>query len=557
MGVALIVAAIACALAAPAAASSTEVSILMDDDQLIYVPQQHMVQTLNRLASLGVDVVKVSLVWQLIAPNPYSTRRPHFNATDPAAYPSGAWTRYDELVEAAQRLGMKVYFLIAPPSPEWAWAGGLPRGQGESLGQAPNPKDLQNFVQAVGKRYSGTYVDPGSDSTTTSTATSSTTTTTTSTATLPMGGVGLPDGTQPSGGSGATSGPPAIPRVSYWGIWNEPNFPSWLNPWHMKVGGVDELTQPSLYRGLVNAAWNGLSATGHAHDTILIGETANFGNIEPVPFVRDLYCVDNHDQPLAGTAARHVGCPASPDRSKFEQQNPGLFAIGGYAHHPYAFDYAPNRPYRYRSWVTLQNIGWLEQVMDGIFSGYGVHPPGGVPLYLTEWGYVTNPPNPYAHTTLSEQATWLDEGDYMTWRDPYVRSLAQFLLVDDKPRANEPKGSVLYWHTFTTGLLFQNGRSKPALQSYRLPIWLPVQRHGSRVMVWGQLRPVDHQRTGSGVIEFEAHGSSHWTTLTQVQTRNPEGYLVAHVSIPSAGDVRLGRLYPGGTAVFSRSVPVT
>ena len=69
-----LVVAMVCALPARGAASSTEQTSLLDDDQLIYVDTPHMVQTLRTLHSLGVDTVKVSLVWQLIAPNPSSNQ---------------------------------------------------------------------------------------------------------------------------------------------------------------------------------------------------------------------------------------------------------------------------------------------------------------------------------------------------------------------------------------------------------------------------------------------------------------------------------------------------
>lgn len=62
------VAALVCAAAvveftlpAPAQASN-QVSMLIDDEQLIYSSPKHMVQTLQTLHTLGVDVVKVSLV---------------------------------------------------------------------------------------------------------------------------------------------------------------------------------------------------------------------------------------------------------------------------------------------------------------------------------------------------------------------------------------------------------------------------------------------------------------------------------------------------------------
>ena len=131
-----------------------------------------------------------------------------------------------------------------------------------------------------------------------------------------------------------------------------------------------------------------------------------------------------------------------------------------------------------QGWITLQNLGVLERVLNGVFASYGRSRPGGIPLYLSEWGYKTNPPNPYVKTSLAQQATWLDQGEYMTWKIGYVRALAQFLLVDDRPRASEPVGSRLYWHTFQTGLETMDGAPKPSLAAFRIPIWLPDARHG-------------------------------------------------------------------------------
>src|SRR5438270_7683348 len=137
-----------CVLPAHALASTAEQSMLLDDDQLIYSSTKHMLQTLDTLHALGVDVVKVSVVWQLIAPNASSAQRPNFDATNPAAYPPGAWSRWDTLVSTAQRLGMKVYFLVIGPAPVWAVAPANRTNQGPSLGWMPNPADYRNFIEA-------------------------------------------------------------------------------------------------------------------------------------------------------------------------------------------------------------------------------------------------------------------------------------------------------------------------------------------------------------------------------------------------------------------------
>jgi hypothetical protein len=312
-----------------------------------------------------------------------------------------------------------------------------------------------------------------------------------------------------------------------------------------------------IYRNIVNAAWQGLSATGHTSDTFLLGETANFGNLLPMPFIEDLYCVSAQFRPLTGNAATQVGCPRSGNRASFLAQNAGLFAISGYAHHPYGFDLAPNQPYPFQGWITLQNLGVLERVLNGVFASYGRSRPGGIPLYLSEWGYKTNPPNPYVKTSLAQQAAWLDQGEYMTWKIGYVRALAQFLLVDDRPRATEPVGSRLYWHTFQTGLETMAGAPKPSFAAFRIPIWLPDPRPSRRVTIWGQLRPADHSGLQYGLIQFRKPGQSEWVTVRVVQTASPEGFVLAHVGITGAGSIRLGWLDPRTANVsYSRTVAV-
>ena len=70
---------------------------------------------------------------------------------------------------------------------------------------------------------------------------------------------------------------------------------------------------PHLYRGLVDAAWSAFAATGHGHDTILIGELApagdshgvvNFNNMPPLRFLRALYCVGREPPSAAGNRRR-------------------------------------------------------------------------------------------------------------------------------------------------------------------------------------------------------------------------------------------------------------
>jgi hypothetical protein len=119
LGAAIAVATV-CAWASPALASSTQEAILQDDNQLLYSSPEHVGHVLDQLVSLGVQRVRVSLIWALVAPRPRSIHRPRFDATNPAAYPAGAWQRYDTLVVSAIERGIGVEFNVTAPAPYWA-----------------------------------------------------------------------------------------------------------------------------------------------------------------------------------------------------------------------------------------------------------------------------------------------------------------------------------------------------------------------------------------------------------------------------------------------------
>lgn len=502
---------LACLLPASALASKSMDSTLMDDNQLIYQNSQlAVIQNLERLKQLGVDRVKLSMVWWLVAPAATSAQRPNFDATNPAAYGSAAWARYDFIVSVAQSLGLKVYFQLTPPVPAWS----IPPGQAqqsEVRGRAPNPADFQQFLQAVGRRYSGSYVPGGQ--------------------------------TRP------------LPRVDYWGLWNEPNVSGWLNPWY----SGSQLLQPPLYRALVNAAWNGLQASGHtpASDTILVGETANSGVGTVTQFVYNLYCVSPKLKALSGKAAQRAGCPTSPSKAKFAAANPGLFGATGFAHHPYGFNAPPDRPYPLKTWVTMYNLGSIERQLSQIFASYGKRRAGGVPLYLTEYGYESNPPNPFVKNSTGQQAEWINQAEYMAYNYSYVRSFNQFELADSPPNAAEKPGSYAYWTTsFQMGLLFSNFKPKPAYAAFRIPIWVPRPAHGRGVLVWGQLRPANHRARQSATIQFAPLGSRSFRRLKTVTTRNREGFFLTRVGVPRAGFLRIAWRNPAGV-YYSRTVRVS
>jgi len=497
-------------------------SMFQDDQYLLYEPAPTVIRTLDRLHSLGVDSIRVQVLWGAIAPDPTATAMPAgFDATNPAAYPAGGWLPYDRLLELAVARHIALNFDVTAPGPLWAMAPGAPSARLANHYE-PSPADFAQFVAAVGKRYSGSYAPPGASS-------------------------------QP------------LPRVDYWSVWNEPNQPGWLAPqWHA-AAGRQVMDSPVLYREYVDGAFAALRRTGHttSTDRILIGELAPEGYeaagaavaIPPLSFLRAMYCVDAAYRPLRGRQADALRCPSGGDASAFATAHPGLFDATGFAHHPYDFALAPGVHLSDPNLVPLADLPRLEHGLDRTFAAYGVD--RRLPIYLTEYGYVTRPPNPYRIVSPRQQSMYLAQAQYMAWRDPRVRALSQFLLYDSKPNTAFPRGSFKYWSTFQTGLLFADGRPKPAYNSYRLPIFIPqpVFARASRVLVWGMLRLAPNDTSQHATIQWRpTHGRYH--TIATVSTADPDGFFSAQVQLPGRGAVRIGWASASGEQFYSRAAGV-
>jgi hypothetical protein len=514
---AMLLVALATGLAPAAAlADHTQESVFQDDQYLLDGPTGAVVGTLVLLKTLGVQRVRVNVLWSSIAPQPTSRTEPaNFNAGDPADYPQGSFAAYDRLVEFAKQYGLGVEFNITAPGPLWAMRGNSPTSRAANHWE-PNADDFLKFVYALGLRYSGNYA--------------------------------------------------GLPRVNVWSIWNEPDQPGWLAPQSLRIKGREVAQSPRLYRDLVRAGYQGLYYTGHGsnRDTVLFGELAPEGYetpgfytaMTPLPFLRDLYCVNNSYRPLRGTAATALGCPKSGSRKQFVAANPALFQATGLAHHPYYFFHPPSYSATDPNFAPLADLGRLERTLDRSLHAWGVRRQ--LPIYLTEYGYQTRPPDPYQDVSPAQQATYLNEADYMAWRDPRVRSVAQFLLFDSAPDTRYTPKDFAYWDTFQTGLLYLNGTPKPAFTAYAMPIWIPSAKfaRGARVFVWGELRAAPHNRRQSARIQWRSAKGSY-RTLATVSTSSIRGYLTARVRPPGTGLIRIAWTSARGRTIYSRAAPVS
>jgi hypothetical protein len=254
-----------------------------------------------------------------------------------------------------------------------------------------------------------------------------------------------------------------LPAVRYFSIWNEPNHELFLKP---------NQESPRIYRGLVSAALPRLRANAHDDAKVFIGETAPAGRppkvIGPREFIQRWLCLDRRFRPLRGAAARREGC-----------RRLRRIDADGYAHHPYG---PAQRVPKRRDLVSLLAIQRLGSYLDRAARAARLAP--GLPIYSTEFGLQSNPPDPTVSTTLARQAQLLNEKEELSYRYPRLRSYAQYLLYDDPPRPGPPD---VTWSGFQTGLRFTDGTRKPAYDAYRLPI--VVRRRTRGVSIWGRVRP--------------------------------------------------------------------
>ena len=359
--------------------------------------------------------------------------------------------------------------------------------------------------------------------------------------------------------------------MSFWGVWNEPNFGEDLGP--QAVNGSTVSVAPGMYRALASQMWDALQATGHGHDTIIIGELAprglsalgtrqrpaglpgDFGQTKPLQFVRTLYCVDSSYRELRGRAAGAVGCPSTAAGSRrFRKQNPALFNASGFADHPYPDNEPPTTESSTDPDIApFPRLPNLERALDRVQRMYGSSKR--FPIYNTEYGYITHPPNRDDDVSPSTAAYYINWAEYLSWRQPRVASTMQYLLYDPTFGRKIPGDGG-----FSSGLLYANGKAKPAYAAYRLPLFLPVTsvRRGRSLEVWGCVRPARYAITDAGEpqtaqIQFAPGRSTRFTTLRTVTIGNPSNcYFDIRMKFPGSGTVRLAYTYPFGSQLLSR-----
>jgi hypothetical protein len=290
-------------------------------------------------------------------------------------------------------------------------------------------------------------------------------------------------------------------RVDEYVIWNEPNHELWLQP-QSTCTGPRRCTPyaPHLYRKLVRAAEPAIRRADPGA-RVIMGSLAPRGTagrarnakLRPLVFLRALGCVDERGRRIRTGQCRGF----QPARAY------------GFAYHPHGVTFTPAQRSRHPDEAQMGDLPRLVSALDAVTRSRGLrstHPSGRFPLYLTEYGYETNPPDRGRGVSTARQSSYLQQARYMAWRHPRVRNLTQYAWKDEPMRADGAG-----WQS---GLRFVDGRPKAALTGFRRPFWAARLSPGL-VRVWGQV-PVRGRQSEVRLDRRTATG--RWTHVVTLRT---------------------------------------
>jgi hypothetical protein len=404
----LIVVAAVFAILASSASASTSIRYGVQDDAWLRYGPGTLTARLDRLQSLGVDLVRINLNWSDVERSDGQFR----------------WNSYDSIVKGLHKRGIDaVLTLVSTP----AWANG---GQGTNYAPT-NGVAFADFATAAAHRY---------------------------------------------------------PFVTRWLIWNEPNQRRWLRP-----------TVPAIYvKRLLNPAYKAIHRV-LPHALVGGGVTAPraaTGGVSPLAWIR-------------GMGAAHA-------------------KLDAYAHNPYPLT-PTETPFtggcKHCSTLTMATLPqWVADV--GHASGKGKR------IWLTEYGYQTDPPDNFLGVSLEKQALFMSQAALRAFLQPRVDMLINY-LVQDEPDLDR-------WQS---GILTAAGDVKPSYQAFELPLTVKSQRHGS-LTLWGQIRP----GTGTQPYVLEEFKGSTWQPVGSPARTGPRGFFTRIVPASPGASFRVLQLTRGLTS---------
>ncbi len=186
---------------------------------------------------------------------------------------------------------------------------------------------------------------------------------------------------------------------------------------------------------------------------------------------------------LHGQSLRSESCP---NPAHFDAIAIDPYEVGGPTTHAIPIDD-----------VSVPDLGKLTRIVNKAVAVGRALPHVHKQLWVTEFGYESNPPNPNV-TSLATQARWLDEAFYIFWTEG-VNTAVWYQIRDPTP-TYDPLD-------YYTGLYFYNGTPKPSAEAFRFPF--VVMPSGNKAQAWGI-------SARSGKLAVQHQVGRKWKTLFSV-----------------------------------------
>jgi hypothetical protein len=253
-----------------------------------------------------------------------------------------------------------------------------------------------------------------------------------------------------------------LPRVTYWQGLNEPNLSLFFEPQYEG----NTLVSPDLYRTLINTFYAAVKSVEPSNIVLMAGlgpiAVPNY-TIGPIAFAKKLLCMggsNNRPRPIGNCA------PVNFD----------IFDV-----HPYTTG-GPT----HKGGVNDVEMGDLQKLQTLLHAADKAGRIGGIykhtPLWVSEFGWDSNPPDPGGLSTKIE-AQWVSEALYEAYQAK-VENFLWYSLADFPPEPNVPFNVSLQ-----TGLYYYSPnvaaqQPKPFVQAFRFPF--VAIRKGKQMTFWGR-----------------------------------------------------------------------
>ena len=221
-----------------------------------------------------------------------------------------------------------------------------------------------------------------------------------------------------------------LPAVRHWLAWNEPNNPVFLRPQWKLVARKWRVQAAYDYAKICNAVYAGVKAVRLSGNKVSCGATGPRGNDAP----------------------RSSRPSTSPLVFMQWLRRAGVRRMDAYAHHPYYVHRTerPNTVPRSKKSVTLANIGLLVKQINRLWGAK-------TRLWVTEYGYQTNPPDRLFGVSYRNQARYMKQAIAMARKNRRIDMFIWFLVRDE--------GRLSGWQS---GVVTGRGQGKPAYRTFQV-----------------------------------------------------------------------------------------